>query len=851
MSIDEAKEEATKVLKVDIAKYEDVELSETDTRCKLVDALLIPCMGWQEQLIQREPHVNGGDGYIDYLLHTSRPAYVIEAKRRSVQFALPSTKKGRAFKIGGVLSEDKKLKAAIEQCRDYGISKGTSFCCVTNGLQYVFFRSHSDLGVPFESHQAVIFDGPDDLLSGFSSFYNMLACEAVGEGRHFAALPVIAAIDTRIRFQELSAKPLGVRYKNRNRLEPFIRDVVSEVFQDLADDHADVELIEQCYVESASQGSYAQSLRGLLKNKPGLGDGGEVKPVRVARRSAGEFDNVLDAAGATKNRPYEVVMLLGGIGSGKTTFIRRFQKVIAREKIEQQCLWIDVNFNKYSDSPSGLDQWVAARILAEAEDNYPELGFGSYTHLRQAYHSEYERLKRGRLAPIHASDPDEFERRFSLELANYEAEAIPHVIRLLRSAQQQFTRRVFLVFDNADQYDAAVQDSVFMLAHRLASEVGCSLIVSLREESYWKNKDYGALSAFHSVNFYVEAPDLKQVIAKRFRYATDLLRRQQSYVVPSGGLGVTAEEGVEIFDRIRSTVLDDGRFVQFLESLSPGEIRRPLDQLARFLYSGHTNVDSIIRGIRTYTTVRIGFHEFVKSVALGDRELFDEKKSDIVNLFALSGAHDASNLNRLAVLGYIHRFRRDKSERGLGYVPFNQVVDACVSYGLAADTVQEIIQFSNARRVLETDQQIREAVSPSWFVRTTRAFDYYLDNLAETFIYVDLVLPGTIVPQSEYANMIERMSSQIYGSGVNAPNRLDKIQLRIDRARCFAMFLAEEAGHHGMFRAGAVHEPVSAFVMGLDRSLERQTDAIRDNARKAFAASGATARRRVRNREGG
>ena len=836
MSIDDAKEIAVNILRVDVAQYADAELSETDTRCKLVDAVLILCLGWQEQLIEREPHVEGGEGYIDYLLHTSRPSYVIEAKRRSAQFSLPSVRRGRVFKIGGVLSEDKRLKAAIEQCREYGISQGTSFCCVTNGFQYVFFRSHSDLGIPFESHQAIIFNGPEDILSDFSLFYNLLACESVAEGRHFAALPVTTSVDTRARFHELSTNPLGARYKHRNRLEPFIRDVVSEVFQDLADDHADIELIEQCYVESASQGSYEQSLRGLLKNKPGLNESRELKPVRVTRRSAGEFDGILGAAGGSKSRPYEVVMLLGGIGSGKTTFIRRFQKVIAREKIEQQCLWIDVNFNKYSDSPGGLDRWVAERILTEAEENYPSLGFGSYNHLRQAYHAEYERLKKGRLAPVFATNPEEFERQFAMELGNYEAHAISHVIRLLRSAQLQYQRRVFLVFDNADQYSAGVQDSVFMLAHRIAAEVGCSLIVSLREESYWKNKDFGALSAFHSVNFYVEVPDLKQVIAKRFRYATELLKREENYVVPSGGLGVTHEEGIEIFDRIRSTVLDDNRFVQFLENLSPGEIRRPLDQLARFLYSGHTNVDSVLRGVRKRIPVRIGFHEFVKSVALGDRELFDEEKSDLVNLFSLTGAHDASNLNRLAVLGYIHRYRRDKSDRGLGYVPFSQVVDACVSYGLAADTVQEIIQFANARRLLETDQQIRESVSPNWYVRTTPAFDYYLEHLGETFTYVDLVLPGTLIPQGDDADMIERMSSQIYGTGVNAPNRIDKIKLRIDRARQFALFLGNESAHHGMFRAAAIHERVVEFVRGLDVSLARQADAILENARNAFAA---------------
>src|SRR5690606_10238237 len=130
-------------------------------------------------------------------------------------------------------------------------------------------------------------------------------------------------------------------------------------------------------------------------------------------------------------------------------------------------------------------------------------------------------------------------------------------------------RRVFLVFDNADQFSDQVQNDVFMLARRIAQDVGCTLVVSLREESYWKNKNFGALSAFHSMNFYVEAPNITQVLAKRFKYSSELLSERHDYVVPSTGLGVSSEEGIAIFESIRNTVLNDKRFMDFLQDLSP------------------------------------------------------------------------------------------------------------------------------------------------------------------------------------------------------------------------------------------------------------------------------------------
>lgn len=835
MSIDDSKGRAIRLLREELSGYASEDWSESDTRSKLIDAVLVGVLGWTERSIAREPHIATPPGYIDYLLYTARVAYAVEAKRASVVFKLPSTRKQRSFKIGGVISEDKVLKAAIEQCRQYGIAKGTSFCCVTNGLQYVFFRAHSDLGVEFEKHQAIVFDGVEDVIENFGLFYSLLSFDSVCEGNHYGALPVVEAVDGSARFKELSVQSHRARYRNRNSLEPVIRSVVTEVFQDLATEGADAELIEQCYVESPSHRSYEQSLRELARARPTLVEG-RLKPVRVTRKGAGTFESAFDAARQNELGHPEVLMLLGGVGAGKTTFISRFRRVIARERIERDCLWLYVNFNKYSHTPGGLDTWVVDELLSEAEKNYDELDFGSFSHLKQAYHREYERLRRGRLAPLFNRDAGEFEERFAEELSLLERDSVSHVIKLIRSAQTQHRRRAFIVFDNADQFDAVLQNNVYMLAHRIAAEVNCNLVVSMREESFWKNKDFGVLSAFHGVSLYVEAPELTQVISKRFRYAASLLPGARSAL--NDNAGIRKDEVVTLFAYIRDTVLGDRRFVEFLESLSPGEVRRPLDQLARFLFSGHTNIDSLLQAIRQGRQLNIGFHEFVKSIALGDRESFDENKSDIINIFALDGSVDASNLNRLAVLGVIHSHRKDKGDHGLGYVSFDSIVDRCVANGLTADSVQAVAQFLNARRLLETHQQARDVIVPSLFVRTTKAFDYYLNYLASQFSYIDIVLPGTVVPQGAYYDMIERLSSQIYaGTGIGV-TRLERIELRIERARRFAVFMREEAERHALFKNSDLMDgEVRRFVMNLDATLEKQSMPILEAAKSAFASA--------------
>ena len=127
MTIDDAKSEFSGACKDWLADTVKQPLSETDTRCKAIDYVLLDVLGWSESNIKREEKLVETTKYIDYVLSTVRPMLVVEAKRSDFLFNLPSIRNGRRFKVGGALSEDKNLLAAILQAQIYAISKGILF----------------------------------------------------------------------------------------------------------------------------------------------------------------------------------------------------------------------------------------------------------------------------------------------------------------------------------------------------------------------------------------------------------------------------------------------------------------------------------------------------------------------------------------------------------------------------------------------------------------------------------------------------------------------------------------------------------------------------------------------------
>lgn len=793
--IDGAKAAFVKLRINDFTELLPAQYSEADTRAKLIDVLLRQVLGWPETAIKREPHVTENDGYIDYVLSTARPYFIVEAKKNWHRYKLPALRSRQQYKAGGVLHEDKYLVADMAQARDYAINCGVAFCCLTNGEQFLFFRSQNDSGVPWREHVVILFRDHQEIEDKFTLFFHLFSFAAVSQGVVHGYLPITENYHEALRrYKKLDPTLQSIaRTRERNKLFPALRAVISRVFQDIAGDVASAEILENCYVETPRDSSYEKGMGGLLRKK-NIAMGHHAKPLVVTKKDAGAFQKTVHAKLGVESGEAEVLLMLGGVGVGKTTFIHRFRKVIAPDDIDDNCLWMYIDFNKYSDTGEPFIQWVVRQAWEALHQDYPALDIDTYAALKQAYHAEYEQLKRGRLDPIFKKDPEEFERVFAIEIEKYMQEEDRHFIKMMRLAITRNKRRPFLVFDNADQFSSDTQDKVFRLAQKFAKDIGCSAAISLREESYWKNKDHGTLSAFHATSYQVQPPRLAQVISKRLRFADKLLSEITIDFVDSDGELVTVEDLRGVLDRVTQSILaSDSRYLEFLECLSPSEIRRPLAFLSRFLVSGHTNMDAMLKSYRRGTNIEIGYHEFLQAIILGDREYYSENASDIINLFAVDGRADASNLNRLVILGRILNSKNSAAALGEGFMPVADLVSDCERYGLLPDTTRSIVAFFNSKLLVETEAQDRESMASATFVRATVAGQYYLEKFIYDFSYIDSVIIDTAIGDDDAFNKLHELTSRIGSMGKNkGAVRLERLAARLDRARKFLTYILQE-----------------------------------------------------------
>ena len=818
----------------ELEQYRNQDISEADTRVKLIDPVL-KCLGWAEPSVRRETLEKEDGTYLDYELRTTQILFVIEAKKNFVEFEIPPGGT-RQYRMDGAVSNASNLQKAIKQVRAYAINKGIPFCCVTNGFQYAFFRPTNNIGIHWGHHLLVVFRDIQEIYKRFAQFYEILSHESASQGRLYEAIPLNhVAANEPSRFRSFGAEfSYDTEVRHRNILFPYIRELIKRVFQSLDNEDASPELLEFCYVESARDSSYERGIGELLKeHRTSIPNG--AKALTISKTGLSGFQKRIAEQAHVSQQ--SVTLLLGTVGAGKTTFINRLRKVYAKDIIDDNFVWIYVSFNSFIEHEDNVEAWIINAIERELEIHNDFDPF-AWKHLKEIYSREVDSLRDGFLQPLYLADKAQYEIRLAEELRSFAKDSARHVLRVLQYYCKKVSKSPILVLDNADHHSANLQNTVFLTGEKYSEELKCLILLSLREESYWKNKDFGGLSAFHATAFQIAAPKVDQVLAKRFKYA---LLLADADVIPSSEyvsaeLDLDSRQIVEILKVIQQSLLgDDRRCIDFLQYIAPGEIRQVLDLVAKFMTSGHTNITRIVDRIGRGKVSPIGYHEFLQAVMLGDRNYYSEKNSDIINLFAVVGRSDESHFNRIAVIARVMSAVGEATSRGKGFVPVSRIVTDCEELGMSSETCLMTIGFLVQKRLLASDTLEKEMIkAEERWVRGTTAVMHYVDDLVMEFTYIDQTILDTGIGRVAARELLLEASRQISTES----SRYKKLKIRLDRTEIYLKYLVDEYTDSSFARAGDKFDrKVMNLAITARNEFSRRKERILQNAQKAFSVS--------------
>jgi hypothetical protein len=718
------------------------QLSESDTRSKVVDLILIQILGWKEFNIRREGHVSSG--YFDYIVSLNNFQFVIEAKKMFHEFPLPV--KGRRHKIKSLYKQNADV---INQIRGYLGDIGLTHGVITNGKQFIISRFINIDGTSWLENDALVFQSIEKIEENFVDFYNLLSYEAIEQnGRIKIQKPpdfqkkIIDSIAN--KNQEL------IRNDFSSKLLPIIDKIFTEI-GNTNDLELDRDLLNDCYVPTIDIHKYSDDLKGLFIDLPPTFDS-KISKIKSTHSLTTQIKEDLKPTQMSTLAPSPII-LIGGKGAGKTTFIRYFFKIVLSPKESKEIPSVYLDFRNYThqqiEDTISIYQTILNSLLVE----HDYLKLSDYSILKQIFKQELDLKHKGTWSKI--TDPEKLEEKVADYLDEETKKPITYLTNLSKYLLKFQRRNLCLIFDNADQLDNESQKKIFLLAQSLKGTLNAVVFVSLREGYFYQWKNKPPFDAFHSNVYHISAPPYSDVLRKRIQYIIRKISFEPiNTYIENKRVEFEDKTLKDLFQNLHNTLFSaaNGDIMRYLEQTSYPNIRKGLEEMNSFLISGHTKIDNYIT-----SQPNIPIWEFIKSIGLNNKLYYSEANSAIYNVFAPN--HQMSDhFLKVRILKYLYDFAKNKGFKE-EYLSTNDVVDIFLQASYSRDCVIEELDSLLQNSLLATDRynidiEVPNNISADNAIRISNTGIFYLNDLINKFHYIDIILQDTPIFDEHYYKLL-------------------------------------------------------------------------------------------------
>jgi len=787
------KSEYKKVVKVNLTPHETAcslskkypelgSLSEADTRHQIIDSILHDVLSWPRAAVACEEYI--APGYADYVLTGSGESQLvfIEAKKEGVSFTLPQPfcEDGNSALIKiKTLMTDANINKAMIQVQDYCIKTGCEYACISNGHQWIFFKT-------FERHQdwrnlpAFVIRSLRFFCEDFTESVNILGYTALTEKASLAQKLGSALALKRERYYPKTKVPQYNHGVLQNYLASYLRPLADRYLGKM--NPTDDEFMERCYVRirdyQASITGVTQIIRDSLtpyfKNY-------NVREFFDDTRG-GELGARIESH-LRERRTREVVILFGGKGAGKSTFIRKLLYHRPPKEIYEHSAIAVVDLIECPEDKVRIEAEIAKQLLAELDKI--KILSAERSVLLSLFSDRFDAAKKQMLAGLNKSSD-----AYNLQLNSLVRDWISdweYCAARLADRWKTEKRGTIVILDNTDQYSPEVQDYCFTLAQHIASLIDGLVVISMREERFHESRLHGTLDAFQNNGFHLSSPPSQFVFVRRLAYMLSVL--DDNNAARNISPNITDEKNADIKHLLRSLISEfrhkNSHLSQFLRACSHGNMRLSLDMFRQFLLSGYTKVEEIL-SVNGWT---LQVHQVLRPMMIPDRFYYDEKLSSIPNVFQIRSDTVGSHFTALRILDIVSA---NMSPLNPIFIPVSRLKGIFASRYRMLDDLCKNLDKMLLAGILEANNRL-DAYSEAVDSVKMTPYGYYMrDTLCGMFSYLDLVCVDCAIHEESVANSIAHMAREELDLFFRAVKG-ERIELRLQRVEEFLDYLIREA----------------------------------------------------------
>lgn len=716
------------------------QLNEASTRFHLLDRVLIECLGWPNDQIGVEEGAD--EGFVDYTLRSinDRPLLVIEAKRLGSLDLSSATQAATEVALNGKLLRP--LRQAIRQAVGYAAMQSVSIACVTDGNLWLFFQTNRRDGHNLLEGKGILFPSLQSVLSRFPTFHDLISPSGLREGLGMVQLNRAEGIRVANEEDQRTVSPPDEAHmRPRDSLAHDASLLFRQFFAGIGSD-SDPDMLRECFVETPESQKADLELQKIAQK---LLSGIETLDTGAGAALQDQLERAVSAMQS------ETVLLVGNKGAGKTTFLSRFFGGVLPSHLQKQCYVIRVPLDAI---PEVDKERAASWALVQLRDRIERALCGNraptYDELRGVFFSEYNRLKDGPLAPLYKRDPEEFRHQFGLSLEQMRAnQPEAYALAFLRRAVANDRRLPVIIFDNADQFPAGVQDNIFQLAHSFTIATPVLNIVPITDRTVWRLSRHGALQSYTSRSFYLPVPEAKKILQKRIDYVYKKLNTDPNTArtyFSSKGFRVELKN-LDHFAQAVERIFVQNDFVSgLIGRLANFDIRRMLLVAERIFLSPEIRIDEVLKGSFGFNPGKSEILRIHRALIKGEYDRYSYKENEFVyNIFWTDQSWPASPVLGLHILWMLKaRLAKARSESiDTRHWTANEICQFLEPTGAHPDQTMVVLKRLIERGLIEPLDPSVEVVATSSRVAITDSGVAHIDLVRNSDVYMEQMAMAT------------------------------------------------------------------------------------------------------------
>lgn len=437
-------------------------------------------------------------------------------------------------------------------------------------------------------------------------------------------------------------------------------------------------IVENAYVPSAKREQHMEPMykeirKFELPSKKNSTPLATSEPSELAQKISKRLYDKVDA--------YSLMLLIGNVGSGKTTFVRYFKKMFlerSHHELAERCDWVFLNMNNAPLIKEEIYSWLRTSITDSIKKNHKEINFSDLEIIKRLFRSDLEEFETG-IGQLIKEDLQAYRKEVYNLLRDKLRDEALFLEALLKFLKNDYGMLPIIVLDNCDKRTKEEQLLMFEVAQWLRTTYNCIVILPMRDTTYDLYRYEPPLdTVVKDLVFRIDPPDLFRVIQARLDYIIRITdQTDTSYVLKNGiNVSVKKTELIEYFKCILLAIRNNKMISNIFYRLSDRNTRSGIEIFEGFCKSGHISSDDILK-IRA-SEKEISTYKLLNALLRKNRRYYNGNESNFVNLFHSNFSDDFPDpFVRIDILYWlISNNKKEGPTKNKGMFPTRDVVRA-------------------------------------------------------------------------------------------------------------------------------------------------------------------------------